>query len=115
MMDLVTISAEKFDYVIIDGPPLIGLADALVLANLARATIFTVAAGSTRIAALEGSLKRMRDANVNLLGAILTKFGKGGAGYGYGYGYRYNYDYHYTYSYGSKDTQTPQLPGDTLS
>ena len=115
MLDLVTLSAEKFDYVIIDGPPLIGLADALVLANLARATIFTVEAGVTRIGALEGSLKRMRDANVNLLGAVLSKFGKGGAGYGYGYGYRYNYDYHYTYNYGGKDAQTPQLPGETLS
>ncbi|WP_295399030.1 polysaccharide biosynthesis tyrosine autokinase [uncultured Thiocystis sp.] len=115
MLDLVRITAERFDYVIIDSPPIIGLADALVLASLARATIFTVDAGVTRIGALDGSIKRLRDANVNLLGAVLTKFGKAGTGYGYGYGYGYSYDYHYTYNYGAKDNPAVQLPLETAS
>jgi len=103
MMDLITLAAERFDYVIIDGPPVVGLADAVVLARLARATIVTVEAGSTRIGALEGSVKRLRDANAPVLGAVLAKFGKAGSGYGYGY------DYHYTYGYGSGAAPTTAL------
>ena len=45
MVDLLSHSAERFDRVIIDGPPVIGLADALLLANLAKATIFMVEPG----------------------------------------------------------------------
>jgi len=105
MMDLLSLAAERFDYVIIDGPPVVGLADALVLAKLAKATIFMVEAGATRIGALEGSIKRLRDANAPLLGAVLAKFGKAGSGYGYGYGY----DYHYSYSYGGQVQPAPAL------
>ncbi len=104
MMDLIRTASEKFDTVIIDGPPIIGLADALVLAKLARATIFAVEAGETRIGAVEGSMKRLRDANVRILGAVLAKFGKAGSGYGYGY------DYHYTYAYGGKPAELPRQP-----
>jgi Mrp family chromosome partitioning ATPase len=107
MIDLLNVAAERFDYVIIDGPPVIGLADALVLANLARATVFVVESARTRIGGLEGSIKRLRAANATILGAVLAKFGRAGTGYGYGYGY--SYDYHYTYSYGGSD-KSPALP-----
>jgi len=106
MIDLLHLAAERFDYVVIDGPPVIGLADALVLANLAKATIFVVEAAGTRVGALEGSIKRLRGANANILGAVLAKFGRAGTGYGY------SYDYHYSYSYGGTE-QHPALPKQT--
>ncbi len=87
MVDLLTMASERFDYVVLDGPPVIGLADALVLANLATATVFIVQPGKTRIGALESSVRRLRSANANLLGSVLTKVGHAGRGYGYGYGY----------------------------
>jgi Mrp family chromosome partitioning ATPase len=77
----------------------IGLADALVLANLAKATLFVVDAGRTRYGALEGAVKRLRAANATILGAVNNRLGRPGQGYGYGYGY----DYHYAYDYGSRD------------
>jgi capsular exopolysaccharide synthesis family protein len=101
MLDLLSLASERFDYVILDGPPVIGLADALVLANLARGTIFVVDAGRTRYGALEGAAKRLRAANAHILGAVLDRFGRSGQGYGY------SYDYHY--SYGGGD-QGPALP-----
>jgi capsular exopolysaccharide synthesis family protein len=100
MLDLLHLAIERFDYVILDGPPVLGLADALVLANLASATIFAIHPGETRGAAVEGALKRLRAANAHVIGGILTMAGRPGGGYGYGYGY--SYDYHYTYSYGNK-------------
>jgi succinoglycan biosynthesis transport protein ExoP len=107
MVDLLSLSVERFDHVIIDGPPIIGLADALVLANLAKATIFVVEPGETRTKELEGAIKRLYQANARVLGAVLTKVGKGGQGYGYGYGYGYSYNY--LYSYSGKGSE-PTLP-----
>jgi len=99
MLDLLSLSTERFDYVVLDGPPVIGLADALVIANLARGTLFVVDAGRTRFGAIEGAVKRLRAANANILGAVIDRLGRAGGGYGYGY----SYDYHYTYSYGSRE------------
>jgi capsular exopolysaccharide synthesis family protein len=102
MLDLLHLAVERFDHVIIDGPPVVGLADALVLANLASATVFAIKTGETRAAAMEGAVKRLRGANAHIIGGLLTMAGRPGGGYGYGYGYGYSYDYHYTYSYGNK-------------
>lgn len=101
MVDLLSAAQERFDYVILDGPPVIGLADALVIANLAQATVFVATAGATRIGAMEGSAKRLRAANAKLIGAVLVKVGQASHGYGY--------DYHYSYSYGHGASQA-KLP-----
>jgi polysaccharide biosynthesis transport protein len=105
MLDLLSLASERFDIVILDGPPVIGLADALVLANMARATVFVVDAGSTHRREIMGAVKRLRQANAHLLGAVLAKVGQAGKGYGYGYGYSYNY----LYSYGQRD-ESASLP-----
>jgi capsular exopolysaccharide synthesis family protein len=99
MLDLLSLASERFDYVVLDGPPVVGLADALVLANLARATIFVVESGRTRYGAIEGSIKRLAAANAAIIGAVISKLGPASKGYGY------NYDYHYTYTYGERDHQ----------
>lgn len=95
MLDLLSLASERFDYVVVDGPPVLGLADALVLAKVSEGTIFVVDAGRTRFSELEGAVKRLRAAKARILGAVLDRYGRKGHGYGYGYGY--NYDYHYTY------------------
>jgi len=97
MLSLISIAAEKFDQVIIDGPPVMGLADAPILANMATGTLLVIEAGETRIAVARNALKRLVAARAHVVGALLTKFSSKHAGYGYGYG-AYNY-----YSYGSKD------------
>ncbi len=109
MLDLLHLSVERFDYVLLDGPPVIGLADALVLANLSSATIFAIKTAETRAGALEGAIKRLRAANAHVIGTVMTMAGRPGGGYGYGYGYGYSYDYHYTYTYGNK-SPTEALP-----
>lgn len=96
MVDLVSLGAKRFDYVIIDSPPLLGLADALILGDVAQATLLVVTANSTRRGAVEAALKRLSHSRSNVLGAVLTKFDLSKASYGYGYGY----DYQYSYSYG---------------
>lgn len=96
MVSLVSIASEKFDQVIIDGPPVMGLADAPILANLAHGTLLVVEAGETRIGVAKNALKRLYAARAHVIGALLTKFSAKHGGYGYGYG-GYNY-----YSYGAQ-------------
>jgi len=96
MLSLLTIGVRKYDQVIIDGPPVMGLADAPILANMASGTLLVVEAGETRIAVARNALKRLLSTRSRVVGALLTKFEAHHAGYGYGYG-----DYNY-YSYGTK-------------
>ncbi|TNF98650.1 MAG: polysaccharide biosynthesis tyrosine autokinase [Gammaproteobacteria bacterium] len=98
MVELLDIAGNNYDVVIIDSPPLLGLADALVLSSLATATVLVVDAGVTRKGVLEGALKRLRGINSNIIGTVLTKYGQGRS--------RYSYDYHYNYRYyGTEDDE----------
>lgn len=93
MLDLVSLSNKRFDYVIIDGPPVLGLADALILADIAQATLLVVSANDTRKAAVEAGLKRLQHSRANVLGMVLTRYQMNKAGYGYDYNYNYQYEY----------------------
>jgi len=73
MKDLLILASEKFDFVIMDGPPVLGLADALVLSHLAKGTALVAEMGGTRQQQLESTVKRLRSANSNIVGGILTK------------------------------------------
>lgn len=90
MVTLLRLAAASFDQVIIDGPPVLGIADAAILANLAGGTLLVVEAGSTRLGYARGVLKRLNAARARVLGVVLTKLDprQGGTSYGYGdYGY----------------------------
>jgi capsular exopolysaccharide synthesis family protein len=89
---LKTIIAEamqQYDLVIVDGPPVLGLADAPLLASVCRATLLVVESGKTRTRAALDAVGRLRGAGANLVGAALTKYRARAHGYGYGYGYSY--------------------------
>ena len=89
MASLLTLAAEKFDLVIIDGPPVLGLADAPLLGNLAEATVLVVEYGATRRGFATDAIKRLRVARTRLLGAVLTKAEANARGYGYYQNYYY--------------------------
>jgi len=97
MMELLGLAAEKFDQVILDSPPLLGLADALIIGNLCEGTLLTVEMGNTPRGYALGALKRLRGARVHVLGAILTKLEARAGAYGY---YRSYYYYYHTGYYG---------------
>jgi len=87
-------ASERFDIVIIDGPPTIGLADAPLLAAAAGNLLFVVESGKTRTRAAIEALNRLEATGTHVLGATLTKSSARGGTYGYGsYGYGYGYGY----------------------
>ncbi|UHQ18457.1 polysaccharide biosynthesis tyrosine autokinase [Lysobacter sp. KIS68-7] len=86
----------RFDVIVIDGPPVLGLADAPLLANVAEATILVAAAEQTRRDSIRHAIRRLRASHAHVLGALLTRFDLQRKGDDYGYG-AYTY-----YSYGKK-------------
>lgn len=90
-ISMLTIAAERFDHVVIDGPPVLGLADALVLANSVESTMLVVTSGKTKINTAQAALKRLLAARARVIGAVLTKYDAKTAGYGYRYDAYYAY------------------------
>jgi len=87
MLSLCTQATERYDQVIIDSPPVLGLADALILSNMANATMIVVEAGKTRVGAIQAAIKRLQGARAHLLGAVLTKLREEHTRYDYQYAY----------------------------
>ena len=80
-----------YDYVVIDAPPLLGLADAPLIASRVDGVVFVVQAHSSQKGMAQVAVNRLRSAKVTLLGAVLTKFDHRRADYGYSYSYGYTY------------------------
>jgi len=79
---------EHFDIVIVDAPPVIGLADSLLLASIAGNVMFVVESGKTRTKAAVEALRMLGGTGSHILGATLTKSAEDMGGYGYkAYGY----------------------------
>jgi capsular exopolysaccharide synthesis family protein len=93
LLSLLSVGLEVFDFVVIDGPPVMGLADAPLLCNATAGTVFVIGAGQARKGFVQGALKRLEMARGPVVGAVLTKYDHKAAGYGYGYGYGYGHGY----------------------
>ena len=86
--------AEKFDVVVIDSPPILGLADAPTMAALVDGVVFVVEAGRSRRGGLKAALRRLRAMRPNLVGGVLTKFDTSQAANKYSDHYgSHNYEY----------------------
>ncbi|MGH1420083.1 MAG: GumC family protein [Hyphomicrobiaceae bacterium] len=102
LSSLVTVGLDVFDLIVIDSPPLLGLADAQIISNRTAATVFTVGSGERGKSAVQSALTRLAQARVKMAGAVLTKFDVKAAGYGY-------VDSHYAYPL-DETANNPQLP-----
>lgn len=102
MSSLLSLGAEAFDVVLIDGPPVMGLADSPLLSSVAQGTLFVIAANETRKSIVSVARKRLLFARANLIGVLFSKFDSAQIGYGYGYG---EYDYH---AYGTRELSSPR-------
>jgi capsular exopolysaccharide synthesis family protein len=89
MVDLLSLATEKFGCVILDGPPTLGLADALILANMAQGTVVVVECAATRRDQFIGALKRLCTAKATLIGGVLNKLSQRESAYSYYHSYYY--------------------------
>ncbi len=84
---------ENFDHIVVDAPPVMGFADAPLIANQVEGACFVIEAHGTNKASARTAIARLRSADTTLFGAIVTKFDSKRAFSGYGYDYGYGYGY----------------------
>ena len=82
---------ETFDHVVIDSPPVMGLADAPLIASRVEGVVYAVESHGIRSSLVKTALARLASANAHIVGGILTKFEARKAHFGYGYEYGYGY------------------------
>ncbi len=73
LVTLLNQASDKYDLIIVDSPPVVGLADALVLANRSTATLLVVASHQTTKSQLNHALSRIRMGYGNVIGFAFTK------------------------------------------
>ena len=64
--------ALGYTQIVVDGPPLLGLADAIVLGNQIPNIVLTVKAGGTSKDSMRDGLRRLRSAGLAPMGVVLT-------------------------------------------
>ncbi|HEX8412627.1 MAG TPA: polysaccharide biosynthesis tyrosine autokinase [Sphingomicrobium sp.] len=82
-----------YQHVVVDAPPVMGLADALLIGSQVESVVYVIEAHSTQKNMARVALARLANANAPIVGAVLTKFDSKRAHYGYGYDYGYGYSY----------------------
>lgn len=95
----------RYDEIVIDSPPVLGLADTPQLAAAADRTIMVMGSDRAHRRAVKEALRRLSAARADMLGAILVKFVPEGP-WGRGYYSYYSYD---DWAAGN----LPKLPGST--
>jgi capsular exopolysaccharide synthesis family protein len=84
---------NEYDLILVDGPPVLPVVDALILSGLVDATLILATAGKTKKRAIERSLELLHQVDAPIAGGILNAMPERyGYGYGYGYGYKLSYD-----------------------
>ncbi len=92
---------EKFEYIIIDLPPVNIVSDALSVSRFITGMIVVIREDYTEKKELERCIRQLRLSNVNVLGCVLNESKNGGGSYGKYKKYRY-YKY---YRSEDRDTQ----------
>ena len=89
----------RYDTIIFDAPPVLGLSDAPVVSTNVDAVLMVIDAAAGRRGAAKSALRRLEMVNAPVIGAILTKFDARAAGGEYSY---YGADY---YAYSASDSR----------
>jgi capsular exopolysaccharide synthesis family protein len=104
MAMIVSNLGARFDLVIVDAPPIVGLSDAPILSRLTEGTLMVVSTNQVTRKSAKAALKRLRSAGANVIGAAMSRFAVNK--FDYNYSYKYMNSQYYTYG-----ADTPKLEG----
>ena len=97
MTSLLARLKEEYDFVLVDSPPVLPLADGSVIASKVDGVVIVVDGLSTRSSSLQATLESLQKTQVNIVGVIINKLKLSRFGYGYPY-YYYYYRSYYSYA-----------------
>jgi polysaccharide biosynthesis transport protein len=86
---------EHFDWVLVDSPPVLAVADAAVVANGASGVVFVVGADQTSRQAAREAIHQLQSAHARVIGAVLNRVDLERNPYYYAHYYRKEYAKYY--------------------
>lgn len=111
--ELIEILRKDFDYILVDCPPALPVADSSIIATRVDGIVIVTRAGVTRVNEFSGVKETMLGVGSRVVGAVLNmiprtrSYGDYGYRYGYGYGRGYRYSGKYgSYGYSSRQQNT---------
>jgi len=87
---------SKYDYIIVDSPPVVAVTDSEILSSIVDGTILVVSANNTEMELMDKAISLIDQEHNSFIGVILNNFS-----YRSGYGSYYKYYYYYS----SKETK----------
>jgi capsular exopolysaccharide synthesis family protein len=93
---------ERFDHLVLDSPPVLGFADAIILSTSVDGIILVVLGGKTPRETLQRAKEILYQVNAKILGVVINRVDIQRSDYGY-----YYYRYHYYYG---KEEKKKELP-----
>ena len=87
--------SEHFDWVIIDSPPVLAVADASILANTVSGVVFVVGADQTSRHAAKAAIEQLEAVQAHIIGAVLNRVDLEHNPYYYSTYYRKEYSRYY--------------------
>jgi tyrosine-protein kinase len=100
---------EVADFILIDTPPVLAVADASILAPIVDGTIFVLDASHSSRSALTHARDQMENAGANIVGAVFNNFDPSSSAT-YPYYYYYQYYQHYALDTDAANGHKPKLP-----
>ena len=89
---------QRFEYVLLDSPPVLHVSDAQILATRVEAVILVIHGGTTPREFINHARMNLLRVNANVIGVVLNNVDFSSAGYDYYYRYYRGYGYGYGYS-----------------
>jgi polysaccharide biosynthesis transport protein len=99
--NLINTLRERFDYVILDTPPALPVADAAIIASRTDGVIIIIKAGETKINQFKGVCDSIQSVGSRVIGSVINMIptSRSYDNYGYRYGYGYSGSYRYSRKY----------------
>ena len=92
----------RFDHILVDSPPVLGFADAIILATCMNGVILAVTGGRTPRETLQRAKEALQQTQTKILGVVINRVDIRRSDYGY-----YYYRYH---SYYGKEGKKKEIP-----
>ena len=89
LMQVMRMFGSQFDHLVVDSPPVVGIADAMLLGRAVEGTVLVIQAEGAAIRIIRAALQRLLISQTRVLGVVVTKVNFGRFGYGYSYDYGY--------------------------
>jgi capsular exopolysaccharide synthesis family protein len=100
MTEFIKMAKERFDFIVIDTPPVAIVTDALLISSITDFYLFVVRQRYSSKNTLELVQELYENQNINKIGIVINDISLSGYyGYGLRYGYSLGYGYNYGYNY----------------